>query len=693
MNPQTETVDMADTASANPLLDTWTTPFELPPFADIETEHFAAAFEAALDSHNHEIAAIADNPEPANYANTVLALESAGEQIDRVSSVFWNLTGAHTNPEMQKLERELAPRLTAHFNAITSNANLFARIDAIWTARDSLDLDDEQAQLLKRKHQGFVRAGAALDREQKQRLDQITERLATLGTQFSQNVLADENAYVLPLTSQADLDGLPDFVIEAAAAAARERGAEAEHVITLSRSLIAPFLTFSDHRHLREQAFKAWAARGENGGETDNREIIAETLALRQERARLLGFATFADFKLDNTMAGAPKAVDELLTTVWHPALKAAEDERARLAALAHAEGQNIDIEPWDWRYYAEKVRKADYDLDEAEVKAYLPLDQIITAAFDTAGRLFGLTFEEQHGLALYHPDVRAWEVSDRDGNHVGLFVGDYFARGSKRSGAWMTAFRRQRKFAGPRRPIILNVMNFAKAEDGKPTLLSFDDAHTLFHEFGHGLHGLLSDVTYGSLAGTSVERDFVELPSQLYEHWFDTEEVLNTFARHHETGEAMPAQMIAKLKAAKNFNQGFATVEYLASALVDMAFHGPDYAPDKDPMAFEAEQLAALGMPKSIIMRHRSPHFQHVFSGDGYSAGYYSYMWSEVLDADAFTAFEETGDVFDAATAEKLKEFIYAAGGQRDADKAYLAFRGKLPTADGLLRQRGLVD
>ncbi len=683
---------MSDHQAGNPLLQDWDGPFDLPPFSRLEVEHFEPAFDMALKVHNEEIASIAGSPELPTFENTVLALEASGDRLQKVSAVFWVLSGAHTNPDIQQLERVLAPRLTAHYNAIASNGALFARIAAVNDQSAHLELTDEQRQLLKRTHRGFVRAGAALAEADKARLDALTERLAELGTRFSQNVLADENAFVLELDDGADLDGLPASLRRAAAAAAQERGSAASHVITLSRSLIEPFLTFSEHRHLRERAFKAWIARGENGGETDNRDIIAETLALRQERAALLGFDTFAAFKLDNTMAKTTDAVEALLTTVWRPAVAAAEAERQRLADAARKDGQNIEIAPWDWRYYAEKVRRADYELDEAEIKSYLPLDQMIAAAFATAGRLFGLTFEEQHGLALYHPDVRAWEVKDEVGNHIGLFLGDYFARPSKRSGAWMTAFRSQRRFGGDQHPAVLNVMNFAKAADGEPTLLSFDDARTLFHEFGHALHGLLSDVTYGSLAGTSVERDFVELPSQLFEHWLETDEVLGAFARHHETGAAMPADLLEKLKAAMNFNQGFATVEYLASALIDMAFHSDAYAPGTDPMAFEAEQLVRLGMPEAIVMRHRSPHFQHVFSGDGYSAGYYSYMWSEVLDADAFAAFEETGDVFDKATAEKLKDFVYAAGGRRDGDEAYIAFRGGLPSADGLLRQRGLA-
>ena len=517
-------------------------------------------------------------------------------------------------------------------------------------------------------------------------------RLAALGTQFSQNVLADEKAFELALPTEADRAGLPASLIAAAAEAAKTRGSTASHVITLSRSLIEPFLISSTRRDLREIAFNAWIKRGENGGATDNRAIVKEILALRQERAQLLGYKPFADYKLDDTMAKTPAHVRELLETVWGPAKEQAARERDRLQALAAADGANIQIEPWDWRHYAERVRAADYGIDETEIKQYLPLDRVIAAAFATAGRLFGLTFREVTDVALYHPEVRAFEVTGRDGNHVGLFLGDYFHRPSKRSGAWMSAFRSQEKLAGDIRPVIVNVCNFAKPAAGEPALLSMDDARTLFHEFGHGLHGLMSNVTYPSLSGTSVARDFVELPSQLYEHWLGTREVLAEFARHHETGAAMPAELIEKLRAARTFNQGFLTVEFLASAIVDIDFHADASAAGQDPMARQAATLARIGMPREIVMRHATPHFAHVFSGDGYSAGYYSYLWSEVLDADAFAAFEETGNVFDHATAERLEKFVYAAGGVQDEDAAYKAFRGRAPKVEGLLKKRGLV-
>jgi peptidyl-dipeptidase Dcp len=681
---------MSASPAANPLLVPWSTPFGAPPFAEIAPEHFRPAFERALAEHRSEIDRIAGDPAPPTFDNTIAALENAGRLLDRVSAVFWNLASADTNDALQAIEREISPKLAQHWNAITSNAALFARIDAVMQGAGSADLNPEQRRVLERTHLAFVRSGARLGPEEKKRLGEIMERLAALGTQFSQNVLADEKSYELPLTEE-DLAGLPDFLIDAARRAAEERGSAAKFVITLSRSLIEPFLTFSPRRDLREKAFMAWTRRGENGGATDNRGNIAEMLNLRRERARLLGYETFADYKLDNTMAKTAANVRALLNDVWPAAKRRALQERDKLQAIAQREGANITIEPWDWRYYAEKVRKAEYDLDESDVKPYLPLDNVIEAAFYTAGRLFGLSFSERPDVPVYHPDVRVFEVTDSTGAHVGLFLGDYFARPSKRSGAWKSAYRRQERLAGDIRPIVVNVMNFAKGSGDTPALLSFEDARTLFHEFGHALHGLLSDVTYPSISGTSVARDFVELPSQLFEHWLLTPEVLGRFARHYRTEEPMPAEMIEKLRAASTFNQGFATVEYLSSAIVDIDFHSEAYN-GEEPIAFERAVLDRIGMPQEIVMRHRTPHFSHIFSGDGYSSGYYSYMWSEVLDADAFSAFEETGDVFDPETASRLKEFIYAAGGLRKEDEAYIAFRGRLPTVEGLLKKRGLL-
>ena len=525
------------------------------------------------------------------------------------------------------------------------------------------------------------------DAAAKQRLKEIGERLASLGTAFGQNVLADEQSYVLPLAAE-DLAGLPDFARAAARGAAQERGLSDQYAVTLSRSSVEPFLQFSARRALREKAFRAWIARGDNAGKTDNKPIIAEMTALRDERARLLGYQSFAHYKLDDTMAKAPQAVSQLLDSVWGPARRRVAQERDGLQEMVAAEGGNFKLAPWDWRYYAEKLRKARFDLDESEIKPYLRLESIVEAAFYAANRLFGLTFTERHDVPVWHPDVRVWEVTGA-GKHVGVFFGDYFARSSKRSGAWMTSLRDQEKLDGEVRPIVLNVMNFNKGADGAPTLLSFDDARTLFHEFGHGLHGLMSEVTYPMISGTGVLQDFVELPSQLYEHWLDRPEILTRFARHYQTGAPMPQALMDRLIASRTFNQGYLTTEYLGSSYVDLDFH---LGGAKDAHQVEDETRAWMQMPDEVVLRHRPPHFQHIFTGDSYAAGYYSYLWAEVLDADAFNAFEEAGDVFDPQVAKRLRDNIYAAGGARDPAEAYQAFRGRMPSVDPLLKKRGLV-
>ncbi|MCJ2013956.1 M3 family metallopeptidase [Methylobacterium sp. J-076] len=668
----------------------WDTPYALPPFEAIRPEHYLPAFEAALASHEAEVAAIAADPSPPTFANTVAVMEGAGVALDRVAGVFYNLTGSHTNPDLQAIERAVGPKLARHGSAIYLNPQLWARLSAIDPEAENLGA--EERRVLERYRIRFRRSGAELAPEAKARMAAIAERLSELGTQFSQNLLADESGFTLPLTGEDDLAGLPPFLRAAAASAARERGLDG-HVITLSRSLIEPFLVFSTRRDLRERAYEAWIRRGESGGATDNRAVMAEIVKLRAERARLLGFESFAHFKLADTMAATPEAAMELLRDVWTPARARAIEERDRLQAIVQDEGHNFSLRAHDWRHYAEKLRRAEHDLDEGEIKAYLPLDRMIEAAFDTASRLFGLTFAELHDVPRYHPDVRVWRVGDAGGAEVGLFLGDYFARASKRSGAWMSAFRSQEKLNGVVTPIIVNVMNFAKAPEGQPTLLSFDDARTLFHEFGHGLHGLLSDVTYPLLAGTSVSGDFVELPSQLYEHWLEQPEILRAHARHHETGAPMPEALLSKLLAARAFNQGFATVEYTASALVDMTLHlSAEAEAGLDVKAFEADALRRIAIPAEIGMRHRSPHFAHIFGGEGYAAGYYSYLWSEVLDADAFDAFREAGDIFDPETAKRLRTFVYAAGNLRDPREAYTAFRGRLPSIAPLLKKRGLA-
>ena len=671
----------------NPLLGPWTGPFELPPFALIRDEDFAPAFDTCLAEARRHIAAIAGNPAAPTFANTIEAMELAEDLLDRVSGVFFNLASSDATPARQALEKDLAPKLAAFSSEVTMNPALWSRIETLWQGRDGLGLSREQVRLLELYHRMFRRAGAALPPEGRARMAAVKERLAVLSTAFTQNLLADERDWYLPVDA-AGLEGLPDFVVTGMRGAAAERG-KPGHGLTLNRSLIVPFLQFSPRRDLRETGYEAWVARGANGGATDNRAIAAEILALREERAKLLGYASFADFKLEPEMARTPQAVRDLLLRVWRPARARAEADAAVLTRMMHADGINGELEPWDWRYYSEKRRKAEHDLDEVALKPYLPLDAMIAAAFDVANRLFGLSFRELD-VPLYHPDARAWEVT-RNGRHVAVFIGDYFARSSKRSGAWCSGFRSQRKLGGEVRPVTVNVCNFARPAEGQAALLSFDDARTLFHEFGHALHHMLSDVTYGFLSGTSVARDFVELPSQLYEHWLEVPAVLEQFARHVGTGEAMPKEMLGRLLAASTYDQGFATVEYVASSLVDLAFH--EGAAPADPMAVQAKVLNDLGMPRAIRMRHATPHFAHVFAGDGYSAGYYSYMWSEVMDADAFEAFREAGDPFDPEVAAKLERFILSAGGSQEADRLYTAFRGRMPGAEAMLKGRGLLE
>ena len=668
----------------NPLLAEWTAPHALPPFDALMDAHFGPAFDAAEAEGRAAIAAIAEATEPPTFANTIEALERADKLLDRVAGVFYNIAGSDSNPEREALMRDLAPRMSAYASEITNNAALFARIQTLWDARDDLDLSAEQARVLMLYHRSFVRSGAALEGAARDRLTAVKSRLATLGTTFTQNLLADERSWFMPL-SEDDLEGLPDFVVASARAAGEEKDAGGP-IVTLSRSLITPFLQFSPRRDLRAKAFAAWIARGANGGDTDNRTICAEILALRAERAKLLGYANFADYKLETEMARTPDAVRGLLMQVWEPAKAAADKDAQILEAMLHKDGYEGPLEPWDWRYYAAIRRKAEHDLDEAELKPYLQLDRMIEASFACANRLFGLEFAPLD-VPLYHPDARAWEVT-RNGAPVAIFIGDYFARGSKRSGAWCSAMRSQSKLDGAVTPIVVNVCNFAKSE---PALLSYDDARTLFHEFGHALHQMLSNVTYGLISGTSVARDFVELPSQLYEHWLEVPEVLEEFATHADTGAPMPRDLLDRLLGAATYDMGFSTVEYVASALVDLAFHEAADAP-ADPMQKQAEVLEAIGMPRAIPMRHATPHFAHVFAGDGYSAGYYSYMWSEVMDADAFDAFGEAGGPFDPEIAAKLEEFILSAGGSEEADVLYTKFRGRMPGVEALLKGRGLL-
>jgi peptidyl-dipeptidase Dcp len=673
------------------LLQDWETPFEMPPFAAIRDEDFMPAFQEAMKLHLAEVEKVAGNVETPSFANTIEALEKAGRGLQKVSSVFFNLASSDTNDERQKIEREISPVLSKHGMAVLTNPKLFARIKALHEAADTLGLTPEQRRLLEKYYRRFVRAGALLDEAGKARMTEIGARLAELHTGFSQNVLAAEKSFQLVL-SEEDLKGLPAFVRQAAAQAARDRGLPGEYVITLSRASIEPFLEFSERRDLRKKAYEAYVARGEEAA-SDNRPLIQEILALRSELAKLLGFETYADYQIDDAMAKTPASARKLLERVWRGAKLRADKECEALASMAQAEGYNEPLAAWDWLHYTEKRRKAEFDIDGAALKPYFELNNMIKAAFDTAHRLFGLSFKERGDMPVYHPDVRVWEVLNRQGKVIALFMGDYFQRPSKRSGAWMSSFRKQERLDGDVLPIIVNVLNFTKGGEGAPTLLSLDDSRTLFHEFGHALHGLLSDVTYGSLSGTSVDRDFVELPSQLFENWLMRPEVLNRFARHTETEEPIPERLVEKLLAARKFNQGFATAEYTASAMFDLDVHEAGSPGALDTAEFEQELRARIGMPEAIALRHRPPHFQHIFAGSGYAAGYYTYLWAEVMEADAFEAFEEAGDVFDPAAAERLRRFVYSSGGAMKPDEAYRAFRGRDPSVEPLMEKRGLHD
>ncbi|HUR88692.1 MAG TPA: M3 family metallopeptidase [Ramlibacter sp.] len=673
-------------SNSNPLLNDWEGPWAVPPFAAVRPEHFEPAFDAAMREHRDELDAIANDKAPSSFVNTLAAFDISGKRLSRIQSLFENLCSSHTSPDLQAVERRMAVPLAAHESAIYMHKGLFARVLAVYETRQKAGLSGEQMRLLERVHLDFVRAGAMLSDSAQERYRQVREKLAELTTAFGQNVLHDESSWQMVLKSENDLAGLPEFLRNAAKSAAHERGVDG-HVITLSRSLVEPFLTFSERGDLRETAWRAWTSRGEHAGEHDNRPLISQIVQLRKEQAQLHGYKAFADYALVDRMAKEPKAVYQLLDDVWQRAKGKLEIERAQLKA-AGAQGE---IQAWDWRYWAEKVRRRDYAIDDSQVKPYFALDSMVSAAFDCAQRLFGIRFTPRPEIKAYHPDVRTYEVHDAQGQPVGLFFHDNYARPSKRSGAWMSTFMRQGRNGGRMLPLVANNNNFAK---GSPTLLSFDDVRTLFHEFGHGLHGLLSNVEYTKLSCTAVLQDFVELPSQLFEHWMSEPEVLKRHARHAETGAAIPDALIDKLQKAAKFGQGYETVSYVGSALVDMAVHShPDPASVADWVAFEARVLEDLGMPRAVGARHRVTHFQHLFTGDSYAAGYYVYMWAEVLDADAFGAFREAGNPFDAQVAARLKQWIYASGNSFEPGFAYASFRGRPPKVEALLEKRGLLQ
>ncbi|MGV3490531.1 MAG: M3 family metallopeptidase [Devosia sp.] len=671
----------------NPFFTAWTTPYEAPPFDLIGTADFRPAFDEALKLHRAEIDAIGGNAAAPTFENTIAALERSGKPLRRVEGVFGQLASAATNDELQAVERDVAVLVARHWNGIFLDPKLFARIDALHDQRATLGLDPEALRVLERYHLDFVRAGAKLTADERVRYADIVERLATLGTQFGQNVLADEQETVFALT-EAEVAGLPEFARAAAAETARDRKLNAPFAVTPSRSSVEPVLHFATDRGVREKVWRAFVKRGANGNTNDNSKLIEEIVALRAEQAKLLGYPSYADYKLADSMAGTPIAARGLLEQVWAGGRSKAEGDREALQALAQAEGQSESLEAWDWRYYAEKLRLARYDFDENELKPYLQLDKVVEAGFFVAEKLFGLTFAPREDIPGYHPDVQVWEVS-RNGEVIGLFYGDFFARPGKRSGAWMTSFREQSKLDGAQIPFIVNTCNFNKPPEGQPALLSLDEGRTVFHEMGHGLHGLLSDVTYPRIAGTSVVRDFVELPSQIYEHWLLEAPVLARFT-HYETGAPIPPELLERMNAARTANSGFETVEFVSSAILDMDYHSLPMA--GSVAEFESAVLASIQMPREIALRHASTHFLHLFSGDGYAAGYYSYLWSEVLDADGFGAFKEAGDPFDPATAQRLHEYIYSAGGKRDFAEAYRLFRGRDPVVGPLLEDRGLV-
>ncbi len=674
----------------NPFYSEFDTPFGVPPFEKILLEHYVPAFEEGMARHREEINAIANNPKPATFQNTIEALELGGDMLRRVSNVFFNMNSANTSDEMQEIAKEVAPKLSKHRDDIIFNDKLFQRVKAVYGQRDRLELTPEQDRLLEDYYKEFARNGANLGAEDKEALAKINEELSVLTLKFGENILKEDNRFELVIENKDDLAGLPEDARTAAAEAAAERGHEGKWVFTLHKPSMLPFLQYSDRRDLREKIFTAYIKRGDNDDELDNKEILTKIVRLRIDRANLLGYKTHAHFVLEENMAKVPEKVYELLDKLWKPALAKAKEEAVALQAMIDREGGGFKLEPWDWWYYAEKLRKERYALDDELLRPYFEVRNSIQGAFTLANMLYGITFEERTDLPRYHEDVRVYEVKEADGTHIGILYADYYPRASKRGGAWMSAFRTSSKVGGEERtPVITNCGNFSKPTGDKPALLTLDEVLTLFHEFGHGLHGLLSDCTYPKLSGTSVALDFVELPSQIMENWVTEPEMLKLYAKHYETGEPMPQELITKIKNAKHFNQGFATTEYLAASFLDMDWHTLTDDEGLDPVYFENESLTRIGLIPEIVVRYRSPYFRHIFSG-GYSSGYYSYVWAEVLDADAFQAFKET-NLFDRGTADRFRRYILATGGSEDPMELYRRFRGAEPTIDPLLERRGL--
>ena len=685
----------------NPFFQEWNTAYEVPPFMDIKDAHYMPAYQKGMEENLSEIDVIVKNPETPTFANTIEELERTGKLLTKVSRVFSNLASSNTNPKLQELQRELSPMLSAHYDKISLNEGLFNRVEAVWQEKESLDLTSEQRKLLEDTRKQFVRSGALMSEEQKKQITEINSKISGLSTSFGQNLLAETNGFELIL-NLSDLDGLSDGVIAAALDAASQKMEKAEtedekqrykdkYVFTPHRSSMYPFLTESTRRDLREKLYKSYVMRGDNNNKTDNKEIAAQIAKLRAERAQIMGYKTHAHFVLDDNMLKTPEEVYDLLTKLWKPAVKRAKVEVADMQDVADAEGQNFKIAAWDWWHYSEKVRKEKYNLDESAIKPYLSLDNVLKGVFSTTNKLWGLNFTEIFDIDLYHPDARVWEVTDKDGSHLGVFIGDYFTRSNKRGGAWMSSFKGQSNLDGRERPIVVNVCNFPAPVGDNPALLSFDNVVTLFHEFGHAMHGTLTDVTYGSMAGTSGPRDFIELPSQLLEHWASEPEVLKSFATHYETGEPIPDDLIEKLLNASKFNQGFINTEYLAASLLDMDWHTISAEEDlKDANRFESESMKKVGLIDEIAPRYRTTYFAHIFSG-GYSSGYYSYVHAAVLDSDAFEAFKEAGDVFDPNLSSKLRATIYSKGSTEEAMDLFVQFRGRKADIGPLLKVRGL--
>src|SRR5215203_1663682 len=688
---QTNSSAPANPPADNPLLAEWAGPHGgTPPFDRVQVPLFRPALEAGMAENLAEIDKIAADKSAPGFENTIATLERTGSKLDRVTTVYGVWSSTMNSPEFQAVQREMAPRLAAFGDKITQNEALFKRIEAVYNSRAKSKLTPEQQRLSWLYYTNFVRAGARLSPEAKKRLSQINQQLAGLYTKFSKNVLAEETDQFIVLKSEDELAGLPQSLRDAAAAAAETKKQPGSWVIMNTRSSIDPFLTYSDRRDLREKAWRMFVNRGDNAGEHDNNAIITEILQLRAERAKLLGYATHAHWRLENAEANTPERAMELMEAVWKPAVARVHEEVTDMQALADKEGAKIKIEPWDYRYFMEKVRKAKFDLDQNEVKQYLQLEKLREGIFWVAGELFNFNFTQVTNVPVAHPDIRVWEVTDKTSRkHIGLWYFDPYARAGKRSGAWMNAYRTQERINGDITTIVSNNANFVKGKPGEPLLISWDDATTMFHEFGHALHGLNSNVTYPSVSGTSVARDYVEFPSQLLEHWLSTPEVLQRFALHYQTGKPIPQALVDKITRSATFNQGFATVEYLSAALIDMKLH---LAGDRkiDPDAFERETLTQLGMPKEIVMRHRTPHFLHAFGSDGYSAGYYSYLWSDVLTADAFGAFVEGKGPYDRAVAERLRKYVFSVGNTIDPAEGYRAFRGRDPKIDALMKKRG---